>query len=195
MNAWWLFRKSAFAHLVGRGLQNAAPLLRGRQRPAAIQPEATTAATLDVFDRSARKMIERIALITRQEGIPTLFMLQPILALERERLPRMPEIERQLFEFNLSAWPDGNEAYMRAVTPLLARRVDSTATALGAEFLDLTGIYRDVTTQIFTDYAHLTPEGNQRLAAFIAPTVERLVRRRSSARQPAAGRSSAAALP
>ncbi len=171
MNGWWLFRKSALVHVVARAVRDLKPLLK---RPGRGQPIVLDTALADlsyVFERNARKMIERNALILRQEGIPTLFMLQPILALERDHMARMPEVERRLFEFNIAAWPEGYETYIRAAVPIIAKRVEETVTPLGGRFLDLTGIYPTSQGQIFTDYAHLTPEGNRILAQRVADEI------------------------
>jgi lysophospholipase L1-like esterase len=178
MNAWWLFRKSAFAHVAGRAVQALIPALQGGPSPLPIDPDSATAIATEVFDRSARKMLARNALILRHEGIPALFMLQPVLALERDRLDRMPEIERALFEFNLSAERPGYEAYLRRIVPIVSERVRETVVPLGASYLDLTAIYGQPQGQIFTDYCHLTPTGNRLLAAHILPEVIRLGQQR-----------------
>jgi hypothetical protein len=179
MNAWWLFRKSAFAHVAGRAMQGVLPAI-GRQSP----PPMDVARAIDdaqwVFERNALRMIDRNALLLRHEGIPTLFLLQPILALERDRLDRMPVIERKLFDFNLEAERPGYESYIRQIVPIVSARVKETVGAHGASYLDLTQIYSSPVGQVFTDYAHLTPTGNRILAEFIAPEVARLARVRMS---------------
>lgn len=190
MNAWWLFRKSAAVHVLGRALQQLGQVVRGRPSPEPIPVDSAVADAATVFEKNARKMIERNALILRQEGIPTLFMLQPILALERDRLARMPEIERRLFEFNLSAERPNYEAYLRRIAPIVSRRVRETVEPLGGTYLDLTAIYDRPVGQVFTDYCHLTPTGNRLLAEYIAPHVERLAATRLSPR-PAGARDTA----
>jgi hypothetical protein len=54
-------------------------------------------------------------------------------------------------------------------------------TPLGGRFLDLTGIYRDAKGQIYTDYAHLTPQGNAILARVVADSITPMVRPAQSA--------------
>lgn len=171
MNFWWLFRKSAFFHVVGRTASNLAPLLRGRSAPTPIDSAAAVTGLVQVFDRNALAMIRRNALILQDAGVPAIFMLQPILSIERPRVERMPEIERRLFEFNLEAWAPGYEQFMRGAVPRVAERIDSTVTSFGAHFLDLTAIYPVSRGQIFTDYAHLTPEGNRILADTVAAEI------------------------
>ena len=182
MNAWWLFRKSAFVHVTGRAVQSLLPALFGGPAPWPIEPDSATAIATDVFDHNARKMIERNALILKHEGVPVLFMLQPILALERARLTRMPEIERRLFEFNLAAERPGYEEYIRRIVPIVSERVRESVTPLGGSYMDLTGIYDDAVGQVFTDYCHLTPMGNRLLAEHILPELIRLGNRRLAER-------------
>jgi lysophospholipase L1-like esterase len=52
------------------------------------------------------------------------------------------------------------------------------AQRVGATFVDLTGIFDGVPGQVFTDYCHLTPHGNEVLAAAIQPRVAALIRAR-----------------
>lgn len=181
MNGWWLFRKSAFFHLASRAGRELKLLVKRPPRAPALDVPKVVAQQRTVFERNALKMIERNALILRQEGIPTLFMLQPILALERENLARMPEIERQLFEFNISAWPPGYEAFIREAVPYVSQRSRETVEALGASYLDLTDMFATSDGQIFTDYVHLTPEGNRRVAERAADEILRMLAARNPA--------------
>ncbi len=189
MNGWWLFRKSAFFHLLSRVGREAKLLVFRPQRAPALDVPKAVAQQHTVFERNALKMIERNALILRQEGIPTLFMLQPILSLERERMARMPDIEKKLFEFNLSAWPPGYEDFIRQAVPYVAQRTRETVEPLGARFVDLTELFPTSDGQIFTDYVHLTPEGNRRVAERAADEVVALL----AARNPAVLRVAASA--
>lgn len=183
MNAWWLFRKSAFVHVVGRAVQAVLPAL-GRTPPPPMDVERAVVDAQWVFERNALRMIDRNALILRHEGIPTLFLMQPVLALERDRIDRMPEIERRLFAFNLEAERPGYEAFIRRLVPIVSERVRETVGAHGASYLDLTGIFTSPVGQIFTDYAHLTPTGNRIVAEHIAPEVTRLLTIRIAALTP-----------
>jgi lysophospholipase L1-like esterase len=172
MNGWWLFRVSAAAHVSIRAAQGVKALIRRPPPPAPIQVDEALEALQEVFAANALRMIERNAAVLTHEGVPALFMLQPMLVLERERLPRMPEIERRLFAFNLEATPENYEAYIRGATPRVTSMVRESVESLGARFLDLTGVYREVEgEQIFTDYAHLTPLGNRLLAERILDAV------------------------
>jgi hypothetical protein len=169
MNGWWLFRTSAFAHVSIRAGQTLKLLISGRAGDSTpILVDEAIDDLAGVFRQNALKMIERNALILRNEGVRALFMLQPMLILERENLDRMPDIEREMFEFNIRATQPNYEEYIRRATPIIASMVEETVEPLGAEFLDLTAIFPSSEGQIFTDYAHLTPEGNRILATHVA---------------------------
>jgi hypothetical protein len=175
MNVWWLVRKSAFAHMAGRAGREAWRLVKGSERAPPIIVDRDVEDVQWVFERNALPMIRRNALILEDEGIPTIFMLQPMLALERKNLERMPEIERQLFAFNVASWPPNYEDFLLQATPKIAAMIESEVEPTGASFLDLTAIFRESEGQIFTDYAHLTPEGNRILAEVVAGEIVRLM--------------------
>lgn len=171
MNGWWLFRKSAFFHVVSRAGREAKLLISRPERAPALDVPRAIELHREVFESNALKMLERNALILQHEDIPTLFMLQPILALERERQERMPDIEKRLFEFNIEAWPPGYEDFIRVAAPYVAERTRESVEGLGASFLDLTELFETSDGQIFTDYVHLTPEGNEVIADRMAEEI------------------------
>lgn len=172
-NAWWLFRRSALFHVLGRSLRvvGLATSADANQTPMDVDNHLTSLGT--VFPENALKMQRRTGLILRDEGVEAVFMLQPLLALERDK--PMPLIERELFDFDLESWRPNYEAFVHQARDTIVAYDLAMAADVGGHFLDLTPIYRDVPEQIFTDYAHLTPLGNELLAeavaAFILPIV------------------------
>ncbi len=195
-NAYWIFRKSALFHALSRSARNLKRILsRPSERPA-IDVDVAVRQVEEVFRRNALKMMERSALIARHEDVVPVFLLQPLLILERDR-PGLTPIEKQLHAFNVESYLPNYEEFMRRAVPRLAEVQDSALAAVGGEFLDLTGIYKHAQTQIFTDYAHLTPEGNQILAdvvgGFIRPMVSTRLAGDSPGRTEAGGVSGPAA--
>jgi len=178
ISAWWLLRKSAFVLVSGRAIQALWPALHGGPSPVPIDADSATAVATEVFGRSARRMIERSMLIVRHEAIPALFLLQPLLALERDRLAQMPEMERRLFQFNLSAERPGYDAFIRRIVPIVSEIARKSVTSLGAIYMDITSIYDRRIGQVFTDYCHLKPTGSRQLAEYIVPEMIRLGRQR-----------------
>ncbi len=169
-NGWWLFRKSALFHVLGRGLRVLKLVVSGKTEPRPIDVSRDLALLPGVFQHNALAMHRRIALILRDLGIVPVFMLQPMLALDRDK--PMPDIERDLFRFNLESYRPNYEEFLTQARDTVAKYESAMAQELGAEFIDLTGIYRQVPQQIYTDYAHLTPLGNELLAQRAA---ERLI--------------------
>jgi lysophospholipase L1-like esterase len=182
-NGWWLYRKSAFVHVAVRALRNLKLLLsteRGADRPA-VDVDAAMARMTEVFPASALKMQRRSGLILRDEGVTAVFMLQPMLILERGHKP-FTEVEQRMFEFNVESYLPNYEPFMHRAVEFVRARETAMAADVGAEFVDLTTIYGGVEEQIYTDYAHLTPAGNARLARVVADRIAPLIRRDLAAR-------------
>jgi hypothetical protein len=67
---------------------------------------------------------------------------------------------------------------MHLATPWISQWETAMAQRVGGTFLDLTGIFDSVPGQVFTDYCHLTPHGNEVLAAAIQPRIATLIKAR-----------------
>jgi lysophospholipase L1-like esterase len=173
-NAWWFYRRSALAFVTFRALRTlklvvTAPFAERDRQP--MNVDRALANLEQVFPRSALAMHRRMALILRDEGVVPVFMLQPMLILERDHKP-MTDIEQRLFAFNVESYLPNYEPFIHRPVTLVQERERAMAAELGAQFIDLTGIYGGVAEQIYTDYVHLTPRGNELLARHVA---ERLV--------------------
>ena len=174
-NGWWLYRKSAFAFLSIRAMRNL-KLLVTTPDPGERQPmdvERSVANLQQVFPRNALKMHRRAGLILRDEGVIPVFMLQPMLILERDK--PMPEIERRLFDFNVESYLANYEQFIGRAVEFVRAEETKMASDVGGHFIDLTGIYRAEPQQIYTDYAHLTPAGNRILAENVAQRLVPLI--------------------
>ena len=163
MNGWWLYRKSALAHVTIKALRNLRLILRGQPEQRPIDVERSVEVWQDVFPNNALKMLERVGMITQSESIPTFFMLQPMLILERDRAGA-PPVEQELFQFNVDSYRPGYEDLIHRVVPMVRELEQEMVERVGAEFIDLTQIFDGFNEQIYTDYAHLTPRGNEILA-------------------------------
>jgi len=166
MNGWWLFRRSAFANVAMRAVQNLQLVVRPSPHLTSLDVDKAVAGLHDVFPRSALTMDRRIGLILRDVQVTTVFMLQPMLILERDHKP-MPLMERKLFEFNVAAYRPNYEAFMHQAVPYVRSQEEAMARQVGAHFIDLTQIYGGVPQQVYTDYCHLTPYGNMLLARYV----------------------------
>ncbi|HWP02579.1 MAG TPA: hypothetical protein VNL96_03920 [Gemmatimonadaceae bacterium] len=174
-NLWWLFRKSAAAHVASRAARDVYLMMRGTSEQAALNVDSALAGLRQVFPRNALKMHERIGLILKAEGVHAVFMLQPLLILERGRKPMSP-LERQLFEFNVTSYRPNYETFARRAVEFFREAEGQMAGRVGGTFLDLTTVFAGVEEQMYTDYAHLTPSANRRVAERIAEHVLPLIR-------------------
>lgn len=173
-NVWWFGRKSAFAHLLFRQARVVKQLLSPAPEQQPMEVERNLANLQEVYPNNALEMVDRTAALLQHEGVRGVFVLQPMLILERER--EMPEIERKLFEFNVESYLPNYEEYMRGAVPLVREMEKSVVEANGGMFIDATPIYRGQQGQMFTDYVHLTPEANELLAGRIQQEIEPIVR-------------------
>ncbi len=158
----------------GEGASNLGlALARPARKP--IDVDRAVASQERVFAANALKMEERSGLILRDEGVIPVFMLQPMLILERNRAG-MVGVERQLFDFNVSSYLPNYEAFITRAVQTVRTREAAMAAHVGGTFIDLTQVYDTVGGQIFTDYAHLTPLGNQLAARYVAARILPLIR-------------------
>lgn len=162
-NLWWLFRKSAAAHVASRAGAVIWQAVRIRPEKQPLPVAQAVAGVQRNFPRNALKMQERSGLILRAESVRTVFMLQPFLILARDR-KGMPDIERRLFDFNVSSYRQGYEEFATTVMPFIRAQQAAMVARVGATYLDLSTPFEGVDAQAFTDYAHLTPLGNRLLA-------------------------------
>jgi lysophospholipase L1-like esterase len=182
-NGWWLFRKSAAAHVASRAARTLKQALTPQAEQPAVNVDSAMVGLRANFPHNAGAMHRRLGLILRDEDVHAVFMMQPLLILQRDR-PGMPEIERRLFEFNVDSYRPNYEQYMHRAVPYIREEEEAMAADVGGMFIDLTDLPGTVDQQVFTDYAHLTPYGNQivanRIASRILPTI-RLDLERNSA--------------
>lgn len=199
-NGWWWYRKSALAHVSVKALRNGKLMLtapRGEETRTPMNVDTAMAGLQKAFPENALKMHRRIGLILRDEGVTPVFMLQPMLVLERGHKP-MSDVEKKLFDFNVTSYLPNYEPFIHRAVGFVRQEEAKMAAEVGGQFIDLTGIYAGVPTQIYTDYVHLTPEGNDILARYVGerilPTIRQKVAGPAVALpvQPMAGPSAAA---
>lgn len=181
-SGWWLFRKSHMVHLAARTLQ-----------PFWLQWRnvGKTRSRIDI-DRALRelrvnaesnfvKMIERSALILRHEKVVPVFTLQPELVLEQRKV--LSRMERQLYEELGTEWQENFVEFKNRARPIVTEYARRAAEATGGLFFDLTDIFGGVEEDVYTDYCHLTPVGNKRLAEYLGERLLPVVRKTIAAGQ------------
>jgi lysophospholipase L1-like esterase len=174
---WWLFRKSHFAHLAGRALRNATsitqPTGEGRVK---INVEATLRSVEDNGRRNFAKMVARNSLILANEGVDAIFALQPEIAFKQSKI--WSPLEEEIYQDMVHHWPEGFIEFKNRARPKVLAILDEAASVGGAQALDLTDIYGSLAETAYTDYCHLTPDGNRVLADQIAPLIGSMLRQR-----------------
>lgn len=170
-NGWWLYRKDPLTHVIIKAVRAGRSLrLPSKDRPSLNVDSAVTGLEA-TFPENAGKMHRRLALLLRDEGVTPVFLLQPLIALEAGAKP-LTDTEQALRRFMLASHRAGYDEFLRRAVPFINAEESRMAADLGAHYFDLTGIFAGVPEQVYTDYCHLTPRGNQLLARYVA---ERLI--------------------
>jgi hypothetical protein len=118
------------------------------------------AAALDHAAHYAHTMCQ-IHHLLALDGIPALFVLQPILILSQNRFTPS---EQSMYEYERSL---GGPVYLylfREMYAEFARYMQEAAVRDGSDFLNLTGVFDSTAEQCFSDFAHLTPAGDRVIA-------------------------------
>lgn len=167
---WWLFRKSHFVHLASKTLRPIWLSVRsiGRER-VHIDVEAA----LHNLEANAKanflKMVERNSLILRHEGVVPVFVLQPELAFKQSKV--LSPLERQIYEELDQQWQENFVEFKNRARPLVVNYLQKSTGRTGSVFLDMTDVFGGVEGDVYTDYCHLTPMGNKKLAEKIGEQI------------------------
>jgi hypothetical protein len=176
-SGWWLFRKSHMVHLAGKVLQPIWLSIRHTGRARAHIDMSTALTDLRVnAQANFVKMIERSALILRHDGVVPVFTLQPELVLKQAKV--LSPLEQKIYRELDTEWQDNFVEYKNEARPIVTELARRAAEGTGAQFYDLTDIYGGVSGDVYTDYCHLTPLGNQRLAEYLGEQLLPTVRKR-----------------
>ena len=105
--------------------------------------------------------VRQIQSLAALEGTKTLLVLQPQIAVTHKQLTG---IEAQLLEYWSKVDGPLYTHGFQALYPVLASELSEGAKTQGYRFLDLTGVFDNMREQTFTDYCHLTPDGNRAVA-------------------------------
>jgi len=166
MSSVWLLDHSALYRLIRERLARTSQLRARRERVRAGLRGMTAdeerryqsaAGRIGEFMRPVRQIQSLAAL----EGTKTLLVLQPQIAVTHKQLTG---IEAQLLEYWSKVDGPLYTHGFQTLYPLLADELSDGAKTQGYRFLDLTGVFDNMNVQTFTDYCHLTPDGNRAVA-------------------------------
>jgi len=184
-SGWWLFRKSHMVHVTGRTLQPLWHQVRavGKDRNRIDMDSALRELRINA-EANFVKMIERSALILRHENVVPVFTLQPELVFRQQKV--LSPLERQIYDELDTEWQENFVEFKNRARPIVADYARRAAEASGGLFADLTDIFGGVAEDVYTDYCHLTPMGNKRLAEYLGarllPTVRKTIAARETSR-------------
>ncbi|HET6327792.1 MAG TPA: hypothetical protein VFG04_24120 [Planctomycetaceae bacterium] len=171
-----------------------APITAGSTTATPAKAKPGTTSTDDTSDHAYyekskdryHKNAERLLQIVRQyfavlkaDGTPSIFVLQPLLNRKRQN-KHLSEIERKLAEVMVPAGPDTSGSVDQCALLLsyfyddfLSDALRKTAKEFGVPYLDLNAEIAPLGSNVefYTDYCHLTPEGNRRVAEILGRAI------------------------
>lgn len=171
---WWLFRKSHFLHLAGKTIRPIIVGIRqiGKDR-AYIDVEEALENLKENAPRNFVKMVERNTLILKHEGVVPVFVLQPEIVFEQSK--EFTDLEKLIFQEMDEHWQVNYVEYKNRARPLVVNYLGEATDRTGSLFFDMTDVFGGLNEDAYTDYCHLTPDGNRRLAEKLGEKVLPLI--------------------
>jgi lysophospholipase L1-like esterase len=178
----WLFNNSALyrsvRESVGQNKRIRARVERARMVPASLRPDFArlTINEQGRYQAAVNRLgdylrdVRDIHQLAKLEAIRTVFVLQPQIAVTRKPLT---QVETQVFEYWSKLEGPLFVYGFETLYPQLSDRLASGAQMDGYQFLDATHIFDGMQIQTFTDDCHLTPAGNEKIAASIFEVLAR----------------------
>jgi lysophospholipase L1-like esterase len=163
---WWLFRSSHFVHLAGKSFLPVWQYVRSIGQPRVKMDIETALANLkENAMNNFVKMVERNSLLLKHEGVAAVFTLQPELIFRQSK--QFTAFEQDLLNEMNERWQEGLAEFKDKARPLVVGFLDEATAKTGSHFINLTDPFGGMSEDAFTDYCHLTPEGNKRLAEYL----------------------------
>jgi hypothetical protein len=75
--------------------------------------------------------------------------------------------ERQIYRELDTEWQENFVEFKNRARPVVTEYARRAAEGSGALFFDLTDVFGGMEDDVYTDYCHLTPMGNKRLAEYL----------------------------
>lgn len=169
-SGWWMFRKSHFIHLLSKTMRPLWISINsiGRGRAHIDVNEALHNLEINAKDNFL-KMVERNSLILRYEGVVPVFVLQPEIVFKQNKV--FTPLERLIFQELDQEWQENFVEFKNRARPKVVGYLKQSTMNTGSVFLDMTDVFDDFRDDAYTDYCHLTPMGNKRLAERIGENV------------------------
>lgn len=173
-SGWWLFRKSHFVHLAAKTVRPILVSIFQSKGPRMhIDVKEALANLEDNARRNFLKMVERNGLILKQENVLSVFALQPEMAFKQSKA--LSPMEQDIFREMDSYWQENFVQFKNEARPMVTKMLQEVTGRTGSKFIDLTDIYGGVEGDVYTDYCHLTPLGNRKLAESLGGAITPLI--------------------
>lgn len=173
---WWLFRKSHFVHLAAEKARPIWFYAKGIGR-AHVQQRIDVELALKTLEANAKmnflKMVERNSLILKHEGVVGVFTVQPEIVFEQRKT--FTRMENDILQEMKAHWQENFEEYKNRARPIVIESMKRVTSQNGSVFVDLTDPFDQMNEDAYTDYCHLTPMGNKRLAEYLAHSILPLI--------------------
>ena len=178
---WWLFRKSHFVHVASKTVL---PLWLWIKSMGRGQARINVDGALSNLRENARnnflKMVERNTIILRHEGVVPVFTVQPEIIFKQSKV--YTKMEQDILQEMTTHWAENYSEFKNRARPIVLEEMKQATARTGAFFVDLTDPFGGLNGDAYTDYCHLTPMGNKRLAEYLGERVLPLTRAKSPVR-------------
>ncbi len=173
---WWLFRKSHFVHLASKTARPIWLYAKGIGHTP-VRQRMDVERALENLQTNAKgnflKMVERNSLILKHEGVVGVFTVQPEIMFEQRKT--FTKMEHDILEEMKSHWQENFVEYKNRARPIVIELMKRATSPNGSYLIDLTDPFDEMTEDVYTDYCHLTPMGNKRLAEYLAGSILPLI--------------------
>jgi hypothetical protein len=167
---WWLFRKSHFVHVASKTVLPLWLWLKSIDRgQARMNVDGALSNLRENAHNNFLKMVERNTIILRHEGVVPVFTVQPEIIFKQSKV--FTKMEQDILQEMTTHWSENYSEFKNRARPVVIDQMKQATGQTGAYFFDLTNIFGGLDDDAYTDYCHLTPMGNKRLAYYLGKKV------------------------
>ena len=103
-----------------------------------------------------------------------MFTLQPEIVLEKKKV--LTELEHKIYGEMDTEWEENYVEFKNKAHPIVVEMLTKATARTGGAFYDLTKVFEGVKEDAYTDYCHLTPMGNKRVAEYLGDKLLPIIR-------------------
>jgi len=167
---WWLFRKSHFVHVASKTILPLWLWFKSMDRgQARMNVDGALSNLRENAHNNFLKMVERNTIILRHEGVVPVFTVQPEIIFKQSKV--FTKMEQDILQEMTTHWSENYSEFKNRARPVVIDQMKQATGQTGAYFFDLTNIFGGLDDDAYTDYCHLTPMGNKRLAYYLGEKV------------------------